>query len=114
MTNTMHSDNETIVTSAHPFVGLENGEERFAKVQLAHQINLLIKERGLKQKEAAELLGITQPEVSNLATGRLSGFTFDRLYRCLFALDTDVEITLKKHSASAAQAAGIHVSCFEM
>jgi predicted XRE-type DNA-binding protein len=114
MTNTLHSDNETLVTTAHPFVGLSNGEERFAKVQLAHQINLLIKERNLKQKEAAELLGITQPEVSNLATGRLSGFTFDRLYRCLFALDTDVEITLKQHTPTATQAAGIHVSCFEI
>ena len=114
MTNTLHSDNETIVTTSHPFVGLANGEERFAKVQLAHQINILIKEKGLKQKEASELLGITQPEVSNLATGRLSGFTFDRLYRCLIALDTDVEITLKKHAPSATSAAGIHVSCLEV
>ncbi len=47
------------------------------------QINEKIRERGMKQKEAANLLGITQPEVSSLGRGRLSGFTFDRLYRCL-------------------------------
>jgi predicted XRE-type DNA-binding protein len=39
-------------------------------------------------------LGITQPEVSKIANGRLSGFSFDRLYRCLHALDMDIEVTV--------------------
>ncbi len=107
----MHNDDERIVKTLHPFAGLPNGEERFAKVQLAHQINLLLEERGLKQREAAELLGITQPDVSNLATGRLSGFTFDRLYRCLSALNMDIEITLKRHRVTEATPASIHVLC---
>jgi predicted XRE-type DNA-binding protein len=111
MTKTMSSDDERVIETRQPFEGLPNGEERFAKAQLAHQINLLLEERGLKQRAAAELLCITQPEVSNLATGRLSGFTFDRLYRCLSALDTDVEITLKRHVVTEATPAGIHVSC---
>ena len=110
MIKTMHSDDDLIVKTLHPFEGLPNGEERFAKAQLAHQINLLLEERGLKQREAAELLGITQPEVSNLARGRLSGFTFDRLYRCPSALDTDVEITLKRHIVTDVTPASIHVS----
>ena len=111
MTTTLHSDDEHVIETRHPFEGLPNGEERFAKAQLAHQINLLLEERGLKQWAAVELLGITQPEVSNLATGRLSGFTFDRLYRCLSALDTDVGITLKRHVSTEATPASIHVSC---
>jgi len=110
MTKISHSDDESITTTLHPFEGLPKGEERFAKAQLAHQINLLIEERGLRQREAAELLGITQPDVSNLATGRLSGFTFDRLYRCLSALDTDVEIILKKHASTDVTPACVHVS----
>lgn len=112
MSKMTHNDDESITTTLHPFEGLPNGEERFAKAQLARQINLLIEERGLKQREAAQLLGITQPEVSNLATGRLSGFTFDRLYRCLFALDTDVEIRLKKHDSTNMTPACVHVSYF--
>ena len=110
MTNITHSDDNSITTTVHPFEGLPNGEERFAKAQLARQINHLIEERGLKQREASQLLGITQPDVSNLATGRLSGFTFDRLYRCLFALDTDVEIVLKKHAPTDVTPACVHVS----
>jgi predicted XRE-type DNA-binding protein len=108
MTNTLHTDGVT--ATEHPFVGLPNGDERFAKAQLARLINLQIEERGLKQREAAELLRLTQPDVSNLANGRLSGFTFDRLYRCLCALDTDVEIVLRRHLPTDAKPAGVHVS----
>ena len=109
MINTTGNE-DTIVATAHPFDGLSNAEERLAKAQLARQINALIKERGLKQQAASTLLGITQPEVSQIANGRLSGFTFDRLYRCLHALDMDVEITVKKHVSAGDDTAGIHVS----
>jgi len=109
MTNTINND-ETVVTTNHPFEGLANGDERLAKAKLAHQINDLIQEQGMKQQEASKLLGITQPEVSQIANGRLSGFTFDRLYRCLYALDMDIEIVLKKHMPTDTSVAGIHVS----
>lgn len=112
MTNTTKNE-DTIITTAHPFEGLVNGEERLAKAQLAQQINALIQERGLRQQAAAELLRITQPEVSQIANGRLSGFTFDRLYRCLHALDMDVEITVKKH-VLVDTTAGIHVSGLDL
>lgn len=109
MTNTKSSEDDVVITS-HPFDGLANGEERLAKAQLARQINTLITERRLTQNLAAELLGITQPEVSQIANGRLSGFTFDRLYRCLHALDMDIEITVKKHVSIGNDTAGVHVS----
>ena len=81
MTKPTNND-DTIVTTAHTFEGLVNSDKRLAKTKLAHQINSLIQEQSMKQQEASELLGITQPEVSQLANGHLSGFTFDRLYRC--------------------------------
>ena len=109
MIKTTNND-EIVVTTSHPFEGLVNADERLAKVKLAHQINALIQEQGMKQQEASKLLGITQPEVSQIANGRLSGFTFDRLYRCLYALDMDIEIILKKHiHTDTNKVAGIHV-----
>ena len=39
-----------------------------------------IKSRGLTQVEAAEIMGVTQPRVSNLLTGRISKFSLDMLY----------------------------------
>lgn len=73
MTNTKSNEDAIVVTS-HPFEGLDNGEERLAKVQLAQQINVRITERGLTQNAASRLLGISQPDVSQIANGRLSGF----------------------------------------
>jgi predicted XRE-type DNA-binding protein len=42
--------------------------------QLARQINALIKERGLKQLAASELLGITQPEISQITNSHFIQF----------------------------------------
>lgn len=109
MKRTKLKNGTKVIETAHPFEGLPNGGERLAKARLAMQINERIRERGIKQKEAAELLGITQPEVSNLGKGRLSGFTFDRLYRCLNALNMDVEISIKKYTARKKTPAGVHV-----
>ena len=38
MTSTINNE-DTVVTTSHPFEGLANGDERLAKVKLAHQIN---------------------------------------------------------------------------
>jgi len=108
MTSTK-SNEDAVVIASHPFEGLVNGEERLAKAQLAQQINALITERKLTQNTASKLLGITQPEVSQIANGRLSGFSFDRLYRCLHALDMDIEVIVKKHTSTDNGTAGIHV-----
>jgi predicted XRE-type DNA-binding protein len=105
----MKTTHDDIAVTAHPFEGLKDGGERFAKAKLARQINELVKSRGLKQLEASALLGVTQPEVSQLANGRLSGFTFDRLYRCLHALNMDIEIVIKEHIPNNDNGAGITV-----
>lgn len=108
MTSSKRNEDAIVITS-HPFEGLVNGEERLAKTQLVRQINILIAERKLTQNTASKMLGITQPEVSQIANGRLSGFSFDRLYRCLIALDMDIEISVRKHVPSDKDTAGIHV-----
>lgn len=99
----------SVIETAHPFEGLPDGDERLAKARLAQQINERIRKRGMKQQAAAKLLGITQPEVSSLGQGRLAGFSFDRLYRCLNALDMDVEISIKNHANHSTTTAGVHV-----
>jgi predicted XRE-type DNA-binding protein len=70
-------------------------EEALARAELARRIGEIIQARRLTQVQAAEILGIEQPRVSNLMVGRLSGFSLERLLRFLTALDRDVEITIK-------------------
>ena len=78
-------------------LGIDNPEEALAKAELTFQINKLIKEQGLNQKMAAEILGVDQPKISALARGRLEGFSIERLFKFLILLGQDVEIVLKPH-----------------
>lgn len=76
-------------------LGVAEPEEELAKVQLASHIREAIKRRRLTQAAAAELVGLDQPKVSALINGRLTGFSSDRLLRCLTSLGQDVDIVVK-------------------
>lgn len=85
-------------------LGFPNAEEELAKAKLTLAIHLILKERGLTQTEAAELLGTTQPQVSALMRCRAGTFSVERLMRFLNALDQDVEITIRPRAAGSAAA----------
>lgn len=77
-------------------IGISEPEKHQAKVELAIQINQIIRRRGLKQIEAAKILDIDQPKVSALSCDRLRNFSIERLISFLNKLDHDVEIVVKK------------------
>ncbi|MSP50119.1 MAG: XRE family transcriptional regulator [Alphaproteobacteria bacterium] len=76
-------------------LGLPDAGELLVKAELTRQIHGLIKRRGLTQAGAARLLGIAQPDVSQLIRLRHTGFSTDRLLRLLLKLGQDVDIVLK-------------------
>jgi predicted XRE-type DNA-binding protein len=76
-------------------LGLPEPEERLAKALLSRRIEELIRALGLTQSQAAEVLGIAQPDVSNIVRGRLSGWSIERLARLLTRLGQDVEIQVR-------------------
>lgn len=75
-------------------LGFSNSKEMLRKARVAMAINKIIETRGLKQKEAAKILNIDQPKISALKNGRLSGFSLDRLFSFLDALNYNVEIRI--------------------
>lgn len=79
-------------------LGIADAEETLAKAEVASRICDIIAERKLSQTMAASILGVDQPKVSALMRGRLEGFSSDRLFRFLNALDQDVEIIIKQKS----------------
>ena len=81
-------------------LGFPDAEERMAKTNLALQINVLIKRKKLTQKQAAELLDIDQPKISALSTGKLSGFSLERLFRFLTILGQDITINVTPKARS--------------
>lgn len=62
------------------------------KAELARRIADVAAQRRLTQGETARALGTTQPKVSALFTGKLAGFSVERLIRFLNAFGQDVEI----------------------
>jgi predicted XRE-type DNA-binding protein len=89
-------------------LGVRGPDEHFVKAQLVFKIDRLMKKRGLKQVEAADLFGIRQPDVSKMLRGEFRQFSVERLLRFLVALDQDVEISVKPHRDSR-NAAALHV-----
>jgi predicted XRE-type DNA-binding protein len=77
-------------------IGVPNAEEHLVKARLVYKIDTLLKERGLKQAEAAGLLGVKQPDVSKMLRGDFRQFSVERLLRFLVALGQDVEIIVKQ------------------
>lgn len=86
------------VSSGNVFadLGYPDAEDALAKAKLAAEIGAVIKQRGLTQARAATVLGLTQPNVSDLIRGRLRGFSLERLLHCLLALQRNVDIVVSE------------------
>ena len=55
-----------------------------------------IQENGLIQKEAAKILGVSQPRVSDLVRGKIDRFTIDMLINMLSRVGIKVNIKIEK------------------
>ena len=81
-------------------LGLPDADVLQAKSDLVHKIAAIIEKKGLTQEEAAQILGVSQPKVSALLRGQLSGFSLERITRLLTALDCRIEITVRHANGS--------------
>jgi len=72
----------------------EEAEHLRVRADLLIQIQKALKARGLKQAAAAELLGVTQPRVSDLVRGRLDLFSVDGLIDMLARLGIQVRLVV--------------------
>jgi len=75
---------------------LPNPVELHIKSQLMIIINREIERRSLTQTEAAEVVALSQPDISRIASGHLSAFSIDRLLSVLGRLGIDVEISTRR------------------
>jgi predicted XRE-type DNA-binding protein len=85
--------------------GREDATEAQARAELLRQITSIIRHRHLTQTDAAKLLGTTQPTISDLMRGKLSKFSFERLFHFLVLLGRDVEIVVRPKPRSRKSAA---------
>jgi predicted XRE-type DNA-binding protein len=76
--------------------GPEESEHLLIRADLMIQIEKTLKERGLKQAEAAKFLRVTQPRVSDLLRGRIDLFSTDTLIDMLARLGIRVRLVTRR------------------
>ena len=64
------------------------------RAQLMGAIRHVIEQRQLTQWQAAKLLGVTQPRISDLMRGKIDLFSIDILVRMLAQADIRVELSV--------------------
>ena len=77
-------------------LGRPDAETQLLKAGLVTRIDKIIRQRGLKQVEAAKLLGLSQPDISRLLRGSFREYSVERLMRLLTALGRHVEIVIRE------------------
>ena len=73
---------------------LPDAEELFLKAELGFAVFQIIEERKLTQAEAADILGVKQPEISRLKNGKFNHYSVERLLIFLTRLNRDIEIRI--------------------
>ena len=76
-------------------LGLADAEKLKIKTGLVFEIRKAMRSRCLTQQEAAKLVGITQPKVSDMMRGDFSNLSERKLMDCLTHLGFDIEIKVK-------------------
>ena len=70
----------------------EEAEHLKIRSDLMIQLQKLISVRGLTQAQAAKILGVTQPRVSDLLRGRIDLFSTDAIIDMLARFDVRVKV----------------------
>jgi predicted XRE-type DNA-binding protein len=73
----------------------EESEHLLVRADLLIQVQKAIASRGLKQADAAKVLQVTQPRVSDLLRGRIDLFSTDSLIDMLARLGVGVRLVVK-------------------
>jgi predicted XRE-type DNA-binding protein len=73
-----------------------NDEQVIDKDMLAREISAILKERKLTQIEAAYLAGDAPSQMSLVVSGKLRGFSIERLLRILARLGRDIDISIAR------------------
>jgi predicted XRE-type DNA-binding protein len=76
-------------------LGFADAEELDLKAELALRLADVMKRQGLTQTAAAELTGISQPDLSRFLRGHLRDVSAERLINTIAHLSTEIDISFR-------------------
>ncbi|HEY0016485.1 MAG TPA: XRE family transcriptional regulator [Longimicrobium sp.] len=83
----------------------EEAENLRVRSDLMIQIIRMIRDRGLKQKQAAALFGVSQPRISELKRGNIDEFSIDSLVNMLGHAGIRIDVSFRAVEEPAGEAA---------
>jgi len=81
--------------------GPEEAETLRVRADLMIVLSKLIEDRGLTQIKAANLFGVSQPQVTNLVRGKIERFSVDTLIAMLGTAGVQVTVTTEQRARVA-------------
>lgn len=86
-------------SSGNVYRDLGHDEEKATHLLLRGSLMIeianIVEERGWSQADAAQVLGVSQPRISELMTGRIGRFSVDLLLKYLLRLGKNVSFVLE-------------------
>lgn len=84
------------------FAGLASSQEELSllilKSKLWSVVTKVITDRHLTQRQAAEVLGVSQPRISNMMKGQLEKFSIDFFIEALVGLGYKLDLDFTPHN----------------
>ena len=99
----MSHDIEASSGNVYADVDVYDAEQMQLKAQLALVISEILQRKGLTQQQAAQVLGMTQPKLSNLLRGQFRGISEAKMLEGLVKLGRDVESVVGEESRPQGQ-----------
>ena len=76
-------------------LGFPDAETHLLKAELMSRVQDVLKEKGLTQMKAAQVTGVSQPDLSRMLNGRFRDVSVERIMRMLIKLGCEVDILIK-------------------
>lgn len=82
-------------TNVYADLGYADAQGMLLKAGLVAEIARTLRARGLNQLQAASVLGISQPKLSNILSGRFRGVSEAKMIECLTRLGQNVRVEVR-------------------
>ena len=93
----MKSDSEEVSKNVFKDVGFSEQEAEYLLIRsrLMLEVDQFVKKSGLTQLEASKKLGITQPRLNDLLSGKIQKFSIDALVKMLSRIGVLVVVNVR-------------------